>query len=71
MKCQKYWPRLGKLVFQLPGDITSAYYLHFGLQDSSQSSGPEKLLKIVSCEKIERDNGGGPSGVGGWLPIST
>ena len=27
MKRQNYGPRLGKLVFQLPGDVTSAYYL--------------------------------------------
>jgi hypothetical protein len=35
---------------------------------------PKKLLKIVNCaktEKIERSNGGGPSGIGGWPPIST
>ena len=28
MKRENYGPRLGKLVFQLPGDVTSAYYLH-------------------------------------------
>jgi len=39
--------------------------------------GPEKLLKIVNCAtikrigKIERNNGGGPSGIGRWPPIST
>jgi hypothetical protein len=35
---------------------------------------PKKLLKIVNCaktEKTERSNGGGPSGIGGWPPIST
>ena len=71
MKRQNYGPRLGKLVFQLPGDVTSAYYLRLGLQNGFGSSGPEKLLKIVSCEKTERDNGGAPSGIGGWPPIST
>ena len=35
------------------------------------------MLKIVNCatiketEKPERKNGGGPSGIGGWPPIST
>ena len=71
MKHQKYGPCLGKLVFQLPGDVTLAYYLRLGLQNGSGSSGPEKLLKIVSCEKNERDNGGAPSGIGGWPLIST
>ena len=71
MKRQNYGPRLGKLVFQLPRDVTSAYYLHFGLQNGSESSGPEKLLKIVSGEKTKRDNGGVPSGIGGWPPTST
>ena len=45
-----------------------------GPQNSSGSSGPEKLLKIVNyaeTEKNERENGGGPSGIGGWPPIST
>jgi hypothetical protein len=46
-----------------------------GPQNSSGSSGPEELLKIVNCstikEKIERNNGVGPSGIGGWPPIST
>jgi hypothetical protein len=32
---------------------------------------PKKLLKIVSCAKTERSNGGGSSGIGGWPPIST
>jgi hypothetical protein len=32
---------------------------------------PKKLLKIVNCAKTERSNGGGPSGIGGWPPIST
>jgi len=27
MKRQNYGPRLGKLVFQLPRDVTLAYYL--------------------------------------------
>ena len=47
---------------------------HLGPQNGSGSSGPEKLLKIVSYDKTEktkRDNGGGPSGIGGWPPIST
>ena len=48
-----------------------------GPQNGSRSSGPEKLLKIVSCatiketETAERNNGGGPSGLGRWPPIST
>jgi hypothetical protein len=48
-----------------------------GPQNGSRSSGPEKLLKIVNCatiketEKTERNNGVGPSGIGGWPPIST
>ena len=71
MKRQNYGPRLGKLVFQLPRDLTSAYYLCLGLQNGSGRLGHEKLLKIVSCEKSERDNGGSPSGIGGWPPIST
>ena len=47
---------------------------HLGPQNGSESSGPEKTLKIVICaetEKIVRDNGGGPSGIGEWPPIST
>ena len=43
-------------------------------QNGFGSSGPKKLLKIVNCVKIEkneRSNGGGPSGIGGWPPIST
>ena len=71
MKHQKYGPCLGKLVFQLPNDVTLAYYLRLELQNSYESSGPKKLLKIVSCEKTERDNGGAPSGIDGWPPIST
>ena len=71
MKHQNYGPRLGKLVFHLPRDITLAYYLRLGLRNGFGSLGLEKLLKIVSCEKIERDNGGAPSGIGGWPPIST
>jgi hypothetical protein len=31
----------------------------------------KKLLKIINCAKTERRNGGGPSGIGGWPPIST
>ena len=48
-----------------------------GPQNGPGSSGPEKLLKIVSCatiketEKTERDSCGGPSGIGGWPPTST
>jgi hypothetical protein len=45
-----------------------------GPQNSSGSSGPEELLKIVNCATIketERNNGVGPSGIGGWPPIST
>ena len=45
-----------------------------GPQNGSGSSGPEKLLKIVSCaetKKTKRDNGGAPSGIGRWPPIST
>ena len=72
MKRQNYGPRLGKLVVQLPGDVTSVYYLRLGLQNNSRSSGPERMLKIVSFEKkTERDNGGAPSGIGEWPPIST
>ena len=54
MKHQNYGPRLGKLVFQLLGDVTSAYDLHLGPQNGSRSSGPEKLLKIVSCVETEK-----------------
>jgi hypothetical protein len=49
----------------------------FWPQNGSESSGPEKLLKIVNCatiketEKNERNNGVGPSGIGEWPPIST
>jgi hypothetical protein len=34
---------------------------------------PKKLLKVVNYAKTEteRSNGGGPSGIGGWPPIST
>jgi len=48
-----------------------------GPQNSSRSSGCEKLLKIVNCatiketEKTERDNCGGPNGIAGWPPKST
>jgi len=48
-----------------------------GPQNCFRSSGPEKLLKIVSCatiketENAKRNNGGGPSGLGRWPPIST
>ena len=48
-----------------------------GPQNGSRSSGPEKLLKIVSCATIketendEKENGGGPGGLGRWPPIST
>ena len=50
---------------------------HLGPQNSSGSSGPEKLLKIVSCatiketENVERNNGVGLSGHGRWPPMST
>ena len=71
MKHQNCGPRLGKLVFQLPGDVTSAYYLCLGLQNGSGSLEPEKLLKIVSCEKNKIDNGGAPSGIGRWPQIHT
>ena len=93
MKRQNYGHRLGKLVFQLPGDITSAYDLCLtrmihcykdlsedynycykyqfrniiifsrqtmlkkrclGPQNGSESSRPEKLLKIVSCDETEK-----------------
>ena len=39
-----------------------------GPQNGSGSSGPEKLVKIISCdetEKNEKTNGGGPNGIGG------
>jgi len=48
-----------------------------GPQNGSGSSGPEKLLKIVSCatiketENAEKNNGGGPGGLGRWPPRST
>jgi hypothetical protein len=48
-----------------------------GPQNGSGTSRPEKLLKMVNCatikenEKTERNNGVGPSGIGGWPPIST
>ena len=48
-----------------------------GPQNGSGSSRPEKLLKIVNCatiketENFERNNGGGPGGLGRWPPIST
>ena len=44
-----------------------------GPQNGSGSSGPKKLLKIVNYAetKTERDNGGGPSGIGRWPKIST
>ena len=51
MKRQNYGARLGKLVFQLPKDVTLAYYLRLGPQNGSRSSGLEKLVKIVSFEK--------------------
>lgn len=50
---------------------------HLVPKKDSESLGPEKLPEIVNCatiketKKIERNNGGGPSGIGGWLPIST
>ena len=50
---------------------------HLGAQSGSRSSGPKKLLKIVSCATIketktaERDSCGGPNGIGGWPPTST
>jgi len=48
-----------------------------GPQNGSGSLGPEKLLKIVNCAiiketiNVERNNGGGPSELGRWPPIST
>jgi hypothetical protein len=45
-----------------------------GPQNGSGSSGLEKLPKIVNCATIketERNNGRGPSGIGGWPPIYT
>ena len=60
MKRQNYGPILGKLVFQLPKDVTSAYYLCLGLQNSSGSLGPKKMLKIVSCEKKLKETMLGP-----------
>ena len=54
MKRQNYGPRLGKLVFQLPEDVTLAYDLRLGPQNGSVSSRPEKLLKIVSCAETEK-----------------
>ena len=48
-----------------------------GPQNGFGSLGPEKLLKIVNCaiiketENVERNNGGGPGGLGRWPPIST
>ena len=48
-----------------------------GPPNGFESLGPEKLLKIVNCatiketKKTKRSNGGGPSGIGGWPPIST
>ena len=68
MKRQNYGPRLGKLVFQLSGDVTLAYDLRLtrsialgfpkkcclGPQNGFGSSGPEKLLKIVSCAENEK-----------------
>jgi hypothetical protein len=63
--CGPHW---GKLVHQLLGVITFAYDLylghtiarwkgidkenHLGPQNGPGSSGTEKLLKIVSCQKI-------------------
>jgi hypothetical protein len=50
---------------------------HLGPQSSSRSLGPEKMPKMVNCvaiketEKTKRNNGGFPSGIGGWIPIST
>ena len=46
-------------------------------EDYNGSLGLEKLLKIVNCaiiketESTKRSNGGGPSGINGWPPIST
>ena len=48
-----------------------------GPQNGFESLGPEKLLKIVNYAIIketkndERNNGGGPGGLGRWPPIST
>ena len=54
MKRQNYGPHLGKLVFQLPRDVTSAYDLHLGPQNGSESWRPEKLLKIVIWAETEK-----------------
>ena len=54
MKRQNYGPYLGKLVFQLPGDVTLAYDLRLGPQYSSISLGPEKLLEIVIFSETEK-----------------
>ena len=49
--------------------------IRVGPQNGSRSLGPKKQLKIVNCatiketKKNERNNGGGPSGIGGWPPI--
>ena len=46
-------------------------------QNGSRSLGPKKLLKIVNyaiikeTKNTERNNGGGPGGIGRWPPIST
>jgi len=48
-----------------------------GPQNGPGSSGPEKLLKIVSCATIketanaEKNNDGVPGGLGRWPPRST
>ena len=48
-----------------------------GPQNGSESLGPEKLLKIVSCatiketENAEQNNDGGLGGLGRWPPRST
>jgi hypothetical protein len=45
-----------------------------GPQNNSKSSRLEKLPKLVNCATIketERNNGGAPSGIGGWPPTYT
>ena len=49
---------------------------HLGPQNGFESSRPEKLPKTVNCVTIketgknQQNNGEGPSGIGGWPPIS-
>ena len=52
---------------------------HLGSQNDSGSSRPKKIPKIKTIEienyakirKLKGNNVGGPSGIGGWPPIST